>query len=221
MSARRWPASTIEHWPLDMLVPCARNARSHSDAQVAQLAASMKRFGWATAVLVDESREIIAGHGRVLAAQTLFASGLQEFSEAPVMTAVGWTPDEKLAYQIADNKLALNAEWNMAQLAEGLLELDAHNFETGLLGFSEAELSNILAPVGSINRDDEWRGMPEYQQEDQMAFRSIKVHFRNQADVDAFAALMQQSITEKTKYIWHPADEIEWVTDKRVLGDES
>lgn len=181
----------------------------------------MKRFGWATHVLVDESGEIIAGHGRVLAARKLVDAGMLEYSQAPVMVARDWTSDEKLAYQIADNKLALNAEWNVTRLAEGLLELDANNFETALLGFSDAELTNILAPLGPVDRSDEWRGMPEYQQEDQLAWRTIKVHLRNQQDLDAFAKLMAQNIGEKTKFLWYPEVEIEYVADKRYVSSEA
>ena len=78
---QQWPADKVERWPLDRLVPYARNARTHSDAQVAQIAGSIREWGWTTPVLVDESGMLIAGHGRVLAARKL---GL---TEIPVMVA--------------------------------------------------------------------------------------------------------------------------------------
>lgn len=81
----KWPADKVERRPIEALIPAARNARTHSDAQVAQIAASMKEWGWTNPVLVDEAGGIIAGHGRVLAARKL------GFAEAPVMVAEGWT----------------------------------------------------------------------------------------------------------------------------------
>ena len=101
-----WPADAVERRPVAALVPFARNARTHSDEQVAQIAASIREFGWTIPVLVDEAGTIIAGHGRVLAAQRL---GL---TEIPVMVAAGWSEAKRRLYVIADNKLALNAGWD-------------------------------------------------------------------------------------------------------------
>ena len=103
---RPWPADRVERWPLDKLVPYARNARTHSEEQVAQIAASMREWGWTNPVLVDEAGMIIAGHGRVLAARKL------GIGEVPVMIARGWTEAQKRAYVLADNQLALNAAWD-------------------------------------------------------------------------------------------------------------
>ena len=94
-----WPADKIERRKVDDLIPYARNARTHSDEQVAQLAASIKEWGWTTPVLIDEDGEIIAGHGRVMAARKL---GIEE---VPTMTATGWTKAQKQAYVLADNQL--------------------------------------------------------------------------------------------------------------------
>ena len=102
-SATEWPASNVEMRAIAGLVPYARNSRTHSPEQVDQIAASMREWGWTNPILVDEKDTIIAGHGRVLAAQKL---GL---TDAPVMVARGWSDAQKRAYVIADNKLALNA----------------------------------------------------------------------------------------------------------------
>src|SRR5437763_2619944 len=99
----KWPADEVQRWPVERLVPYARNARTHSDAQVAQIAASIREWGWTMPVLADEAGGVIAGHGRILAAQRL---GL---AEVPVMVARGWSEAQKRAYVLADNKLALNA----------------------------------------------------------------------------------------------------------------
>jgi hypothetical protein len=112
-----WPADKVERWAIDRLIPYANNARTHTDAQIAQIAASMKEWGWTNPVLADEAGGIIAGHGRILAAKQL---GL---AEAPVMIARGWSEAQKRAYVIADNQLALNAGWNQELLRLELGEL--------------------------------------------------------------------------------------------------
>jgi ParB-like chromosome segregation protein Spo0J len=134
----RWPADKVERRSLEKLIPYARNARTHSAAQVAQIAASMTEWGWTNPVLVDESGIIIAGHGRVMAAQSL------GYAEAPVMVAVGWSDAQKRAYVIADNRLALNAEWNIEMLAVELDELRDMEFNLGLIGFEPSELNDLI-----------------------------------------------------------------------------
>src|SRR5579871_4131167 len=133
-----WPAFNVENWPLDRLVPYARNARTHSEEQVDQIVASIKEWGWTNPVLVDDEGMIIAGHGRVMAAKKM---GL---SEVPVMVAHGWTVEQKRAYVIADNQLALNGEWDEKALAAELAELQPV-MDLELIGFSEAELEKHLS----------------------------------------------------------------------------
>jgi hypothetical protein len=143
----QWPADKVERRKVADLVPYARNARTHSPEQVDQIAASIKEWGWTTAVLVDEAGEIIAGHGRILAAQKL------KIAEVPVMVAVGWTEAQKRAYVIADNKLTLNGGWDPATLKYELLELDHQNFDLSLTGFDEDELADLFAPIGEEKGD--------------------------------------------------------------------
>ncbi len=134
-----WPADKVERRPVASLVPSARNARLHSDAQVAEIAASIREFGWTVPVLVDENNELIAGHGRVLAAQKL---GIETI---PVMTAIGWSDAQKAAYRLADNKLTLNGEWDEEKLRQELASLEETDFDIGLTGFSEKEIQKLLA----------------------------------------------------------------------------
>ena len=145
-----WPADHVERRPLASLVPYARNARTHSPAQVDQIAASIREWGWTMPVLADEDGGLIAGHGRVLAARKL---GL---AEAPVMVARGWSEAQKRAYVLADNKLALNGGWDEAMLAVELKDLAASAFDTGLIGFSEDELTTLLTDrtIGLTDPDD-------------------------------------------------------------------
>jgi DNA modification methylase len=133
---------TVEHWPLDRLIPYARNARTHADDQVAQIAASIVEFGWTNPILVDAEGVVVAGHGRLLAARRL---GLDT---VPVVVLDHLTPAQRRAYVIADNKLALNAGWNEELLASELHALNGEGFDLGLTGFSESELDALMAPLG-------------------------------------------------------------------------
>jgi DNA modification methylase len=135
--AKTNPADKVAQWPIGKLIPYARNSRTHSDEQVAQIAASIKEWGFTTAVLVDEEGGLIAGHGRVLAARKL---GIKEL---PVMVASGWTDAQKRAYVIADNKLALNAGWDEQMLALEFGELTDLGFDLDLTGFTAAEIDAL------------------------------------------------------------------------------
>ena len=133
-----WRADKVERRSVESLIPYARNARTHSDEQVAQIAASIKEWGWTVPVLVDEDGGIIAGHGRVMAARKL------GITEVPVMTAGGWTEAQKRAYVLADNKLAENAAWDDDLLKVEIGELDATGFDLAKLGFDAVELSELM-----------------------------------------------------------------------------
>ena len=133
-----WPADKIERKKVDDLIPYARNARTHSDEQVAQLAASIKEWGWTTPVLVDEDGGIIAGHGRVMAARKL---GIKEI---PTMTASGWSHAQKQAYVLADNQLPQNSEWDLDLLAVEMKDLDSEGFDLSLIGFGDDMLSGLM-----------------------------------------------------------------------------
>ena len=121
------------------LIPYASNSRTHDDAQVAQIAASIKEFGFNNPVLVDETGGIIAGHGRVLAARKL------NLDEVPTIELAHLTPNQRKAYVIADNKLALNAGWDMEMLSLEMGDLDKEGFDLSLIGFDDNELAAILA----------------------------------------------------------------------------
>jgi len=132
------PADKVAKWAIDKLIPYARNSRTHSDAQIAQIAASIKEWGFTSAVLVDPDGGIIAGHGRVMAARKL---GMKE---VPVMVAEGWTDAQKRAYVIADNKLAMNAGWDDEMLALEFKELQDLGFGIELIGFSKEEIEALM-----------------------------------------------------------------------------
>lgn len=131
-------ARRIEVWPVDRLRPYARNARTHSPEQIAKIAASIVEFGFTNPILVDSEDGIIAGHGRLAAAQSL---GL---TELPVIPLDHLTEAQRRAYILADNRLALDAGWDEALLAEELAALQDDGFDLSLAGFSDEELADLL-----------------------------------------------------------------------------
>lgn len=133
-----WPADQTERRKVSDLTPYARNSRTHSDEQVAQIAASIKEWGFTTPILIDPDGGIIAGHGRLMAAQRL---GLED---VPCIIAEGWTEAQKRAYVIADNKLALNADWDDELLKIEFKELEGLRFNLELTGFSVEEMDGLF-----------------------------------------------------------------------------
>lgn len=130
----------IQQVSVEKLIPFARNSRTHSDKQVAEIVASIKEFGWTNPILVDGDKGIIAGHGRLLAARKL------GMDTVPVIELAHLTETQKRAYVIADNKLALNADWDNQLLTIELNDLLADGFALELLGFDKDELAKLLEP---------------------------------------------------------------------------
>ena len=130
----------IQEVEVSKLIPYAKNSRTHDDAQIAQLAASIKEFGWTNPILVDGDKGVIAGHGRLLAARKL------GYDKVPVIELKHMTEAQKRAYVIADNKLALNAGWDNNFLALELQDLKDQDFDLTLLGFDDKELDALLSP---------------------------------------------------------------------------
>jgi DNA modification methylase len=149
-------AERIELWPVDRLRPYERNPRTHSEAQVDQIAASMVEFGWTNPILIDENAGILAGHGRLLAARKL---GL---AEVPVIRFEHLSEAQKRAYLIADNQLALNSGWDDDLLAEELAWLRDERFDLDVVGFDASELERLLALAdGEVASDEAEDEVPE------------------------------------------------------------
>lgn len=141
-------AKQVEMWPLDRLRPYERNARTHSAEQVAQLQASIREFGFTNPILVDGDAGILAGHGRLAAAQ---AMGLKE---VPVIVLDHLTPTQRRAYVLADNKLALNAGWDEEMLKLEIGELLGESLDVSLLGWSAGELSDLWSGEAEAVEED-------------------------------------------------------------------
>ena len=140
---------TIEQIKLKKLTPYARNSRTHSDIQIAQIAASIKEFGFTNPVLIDDGNDIIAGHGRVLAATKL---GLDE---VPCIRLSHLTEYQRRAYVIADNQLALNASWNFDMLSVEIDELNDGKYDISKIGFSTTELAEIIGSPNEIDVNED------------------------------------------------------------------
>ena len=130
----------IEKRQLSELIPYINNSRKHSDDQVTQIAASIKEFGWTNPILVDGDNGIIAGHGRIMAAKKL------NMTEVPVIELAHLSKEQRKALIIADNKLALNSDWDLNLLAIELKDLQDLGFDLNLTGFADKELADILKP---------------------------------------------------------------------------
>ena len=138
----------VQYRDVTALRPYGRNARTHSEAQVVQIAASIREFGFTNPLLIDESGDLIAGHGRLLAAKSL------GMLSVPTITIAGLTEAKRRALVLADNKLALNADWDLSLLAEELRALDTGEVDLSIIGFSEEELQALLAPITAIGNTD-------------------------------------------------------------------
>ena len=159
----QWPATKVEMWAVENLVPYVRNARQHPPEQIDQIAASMQRFGFTIPMLVAEDGTVIAGHGRLMAAVQL---GL---AEVPVMVARGWSEEDRRLYTLADNRLAEIAEWDpeMLRIEIGELREDFGIEDMGLIGFSADDLAELLPEAllettGGLTDPDDVPEAPEH-----------------------------------------------------------
>ncbi len=137
-SGKGQAANAIENVLTATLIPYARNARTHSEAQVAQIAGSIQEFGFNNPVLIDAQNGIIAGHGRVMAASLL------KLERVPCIRLAHLSDAQKRAFILADNRIALNSGWDTEMLANELSDLHADEFDVGLLGFDTDELAKSL-----------------------------------------------------------------------------
>ena len=145
----------LEQRPVDALVPYENNARTHSAAQIAQIAASIEEFGWTNPILIDTNNRIIAGHARLAAAVRL------KMAEVPVIVLGHLTETQRRALVIADNQLALNAGWDEELLRIELQALRSEDFHIDLLGFDEYELAGLLADESAFQGQEDEDAVPE------------------------------------------------------------
>lgn len=138
----------LEQVPIDNLVPYARNARTHSKEQIAQLRSSLREFGFVSPAVIDQDYNILVGHGRIAAARE------EGYKTVPCVFAEDLTDTQKRAYILADNQLALNAGWDEEMLSVELADLQENAFDLSLLGFDDKELEKLLGSDTEAEEDD-------------------------------------------------------------------
>lgn len=198
-------SKTIHH--LSDLTPDPQNARRHNPRNVGMIESALGEVGAARSIVIDENGVVLAGNATIEAAA---AAGIERVqvveADGETIIAVrrsGLTAEQKTKLALYDNRAAELADWDASVLAALGEEIDL----SGL--FRPDEIGRILDQAGTeaINAADLWKGMPEFEQEDQTSFRSIHVHFKCQADIDKFAELVGQKIGERTRSLWYPEAE--------------
>ena len=187
-------APKIEQRLVADLIPYAANSRTHSDAQVAQIAASIKQFGWTNPILVSGDDTIIAGHGRLLAARKL------GMDEVPAIVLDHLSKPQQRALVIADNQLALNAGWDMKMLKAEIEDLDLENFNLEILGFDESFLDELLETAPSGDADNPYTtkiSTPVYEPKGDKP--SVEELYDDKKAVDLVAAIKASKLNEKEK----------------------
>ncbi len=197
---------------IDKLKAYDKNPRNITQTAIDKVARSIEEFGFNQPIVATKAGVIIAGHTRFEAAQKL---GLKK---VPVLYFNG-TAKQAKAYRISDNRTAEETGWLDDILADELKELEKLGFDGKDLGFEEYEIARILQDDSVFKAEDEWDDMPEFNQENKTSFRSIIVHFKNEEMVQAFTELVEQNITDSTKFIWYPENEIESYADKRYIDE--
>jgi hypothetical protein len=185
----------IEQRSVADLIPYAANSRTHSDAQVAQIAASIKEFGWTNPILVSGDNTIIAGHGRLLAARKL------GMDEVPAIVLEHLSKAQQRALVIADNQLALNAGWDMNMLKAEIEDLDLENFNLDILGFDEDFLDGLLETKPSGDADNPYTDkvkIPTYEPQGEKP--SVEELYDDAKAVDLIAAIKASNVSEEEKH---------------------
>jgi len=149
-----WSADKVQQKGVNSLIPYDRNPNTHPDSQIERLANSIREWGWTVPIIIDENDMVLAGHGRLFAAQKL------NMETVPCVIVEGWTESQKKAYVIADNKLAEGSEWNSELYFSELKDISDSGFDLDLVGFDESMASTFSPNItpstqfGDISEDD-------------------------------------------------------------------
>jgi hypothetical protein len=197
-----------------------KNARAHTVRNVGMLEQALNEVGAARSIVIDEDGTVLAGNATMDAAVQAGITRVQVVdADGETLIAVrrtGLTDEQKVKLALFDNRVSDLSEWDAGVLAEIAEEIDLSSM------FFPHELANILEHAGDaiIDANELWKGMPDFEQEDKEAYQSIHVHFKTKDDVEEFARLVNQTITDKTRFLWFPYIEIERYADKSY-SDES
>jgi hypothetical protein len=191
------------------------NLRQHDARSDSGIEASLKRFGPARSIVVDGKGVVRAGNGTLEAARRVGITDVLVVEPKPgQLVAVrrsDWSPSEATGYAISDNRLTDLSSFDPDGLEQTLRALQDEDFDLNSVGFTDAEVDALFGVEGGEEVDDpqaEWKGMPEFKHEDLTPLQSVHVHFKSRDDVLAFAELIGQPITESTRSLWYPKQEI-------------
>lgn len=225
-------ARRLELMPLAAITGADKNPKQHAHEDIGK---SIGRFGYVEPVVLDErTNRLVAGHGRVQALRAAKIKGdtppqgveVNDKGEWLVPVLRGWesrSDAEASAYLVASNNLTTKGGWENSGLTELLRDLETQSALEGT-GFDVADVDAFISKTAQAQSATdamaEWQGMPEFDQQDKTSFKSLIVHFKTQEDVDAFAKLVEQKLTPKTRSIWFPQAEIETCMDKAYVDDD-
>jgi len=203
-------------WPVSRLIPYIRNPRKNDSPEIIdRIASSIKEFGFKTPVLAKSDGTLIDGHLRLKGAIKL---GLKQ---VPVLLCDEWTDAQVRSFRLLVNRSATWATFDEELLALEFADLTDLDFDLTLTGFDLSEIDKLSGQLAPDNPQDNWKGMPDFQQEDLSSKYSVIVHFAGQENLQEFARLVGQPLTDKTKSIWYPKAEIGHYADKRYAASES
>ena len=214
----------VKEVPINVVTPYANNPRRKDNIQ--KVADSIKEFGFLQPIVVDQNMVIVVGHSRYEAAKNI---GLKNIPVLKVGTGTEEPlSEEKIkAYRIADNKLNEGSEWDYALLHREFGDLLDVNFDLLLLGFEHNELEAIITFDGNTDlytageAFEEWKEMPAFEHDDNKPYRTLYVHFYTEEEVQKFSKLINQPITEKTKFLYIPAIEKKVMKDKEYDTEQN
>ncbi len=217
---RKKPTAAVPDWPgarptemvdVAKITPHPENPRTHPDAQIAALGETFDEFGVVWPIVLDENLRLMAGEGRWRTAQK------KKFEQYPCIVIRGWSEKKKRRFMVADNRLPQLAGYDDGLYKAVLAQIKLDGGGLAALGLDDAVLAALLAEGGPTNANGEWTGMPEFNQVDKTAWRSLVVHFKDQAALSKFEKLVGKKITNR--YLWYPEIEIDTMGDKRYAGE--
>lgn len=206
---------------IDKIKPHPENPKEHSADQILQIAESIKGHGWGRPIIISSDFYILAGEGAYIAAKDILK--IKEVPYKFLEPKRKHDEPEAISYMLADNNLAEKSDWNYGKLDSNLKELKLKKFNINLSGFDSVDMGRLESNLkkfskspwgeggakessGVKNEDDEWEGMPEFNQDDKEGIKLV-VHFPTREDVEKFSELIGQEIKETTRYIWYPPQE--------------
>lgn len=198
----------ITKMKINKLKPDNENARTHADKNIEAIKKSLDNFGQQKPIVIDKNNMVVAGNGTLEAAKYL---GWEEID----VVSTSLTGNELRAFAIADNRTGELSDWDLDKLSSILEELTADKtIDEFITGFDPVDMDRFGSEFEPTDVDEEWKNMPEFDQQDKTAYRSITVHFHNEEAIKDFEEKLDLSLPKKARYLWLPEIIIEKFSDK-------